>query len=193
MPQLLPPVVARGSFGKAPQPVLTSERNLLLRPWAAADAPMIVDAFSDPATRYWHGRSVESVAEAGDLIDDYTRGWSEETSANWAVVTDEGEVLGRVALRTIDLEQGEAEVAYWMRAAARGRGAAPAGVRTLSAWAFGIGLHRLFLNHSVRNAASCRVAEKAAFALEGTRRSAYLHSDGWHDVHLHALIGPEPG
>jgi hypothetical protein len=28
--------------------------------------------------------------------------------------------------------------------------------------------------------------------LEGTKRSALLHSDGWHDLHLHALISPNP-
>lgn len=79
-----------------------------------------------------------------------------------------------------------------MRAAARGRGAATAGVRTLSAWAFGVGVHRLYLNHSTMNEASCRVAQKAGFALEGTRRSAQLHADWWHDMHLHALISPSP-
>lgn len=40
------------------------------------------------------------------------------------------------------------------------------------------------------NAASCRVALKAGFAAEGTRRSAALHADGWHDMHLHARIAP---
>ena len=42
--------------------------------------------------------------------------------------------------------------------------------------------------HAVENMASCRVADKAGFALEGTLRSAMLHADGWHDMHLHAAI-----
>jgi RimJ/RimL family protein N-acetyltransferase len=190
MPHLVPPVIASGSLNYTPQPVLTSERNLLLRPWTTADAPMIIDAFQDPDTQHWHARTVDSISEAEELIESYTQGWRTESSATWAVVTAGGEVLGRVALRSIDLVWGEAEVAYWMRAAARGRGAATAGVQTLSAWAFGVGVHRLFLNHSIRNQASCRVAHKAGFALEGTKRSAHLHLDGWHDMHLHALINP---
>ena len=32
------------------------------------------------------------------------------------------------------------------------------------------------------------MAAKAGFALEGTKRSALLHADGWHDMHLHARI-----
>jgi len=51
-----------------------------------------------------------------------------------------------------------------------------------------IRLHRLEIVHAVENMASCRVADKAGFALEGTLRSAMLHADGWHDMHLHAAI-----
>ena len=42
------------------------------------------------------------------------------------------------------------------------------------------------------NTASCRVAGKAGFHLEATLRSVLLHSDGWHDMHLHARIGAPP-
>jgi RimJ/RimL family protein N-acetyltransferase len=43
----------------------------------------------------------------------------------------------------------------------------------------------------VANTASCRVAGKAGFRLEGTLRSALLHTDGWHDMHLHGRTGEE--
>ncbi len=65
----------------------------------------------------------------------------------------------------------------------------PRGLAALSAWAFGeIGFHRLDLVHSVANTASCRVAAKVGFAAEGVQRSAVLHADGWHDMHVHARI-----
>ena len=70
------------------------------------------------------------------------------------------------------------------------RGAASDATRAVSGWAFeSIGLHRLELLHSVQNVPSCGVAGRAGFVLEGTRRSS-LHADGWHDMHLHALINP---
>ncbi|MFG1696802.1 GNAT family N-acetyltransferase [Nonomuraea sp. NPDC049309] len=54
-------------------------------------------------------------------------------------------------------------------------------------WALGaIGFHRPELEHSTRNAASCRVAAKRGYLLEGTKRSAAVHDDGRHDMHLHA-------
>lgn len=66
---------------------------------------------------------------------------------------------------------------------------APRAVSALTHWAFDeIGFERLELAHSVLNEASCRVAAKTGFALEGTRRHSHLHADGWHDMHLHARL-----
>ncbi|WP_220447027.1 GNAT family N-acetyltransferase [Nonomuraea deserti] len=59
----------------------------------------------------------------------------------------------------------------------------------LTAWALDeIGFHRLELDHSTRNTASCGVATKCGYLLEGTKRSAAVHDDGRHDMHLHARI-----
>ncbi len=70
-----------------------------------------------------------------------------------------------------------------------GAGVVVEATRRVSEWALhDLGLHRLRLCHSVANPASCRVAEKAGFSLEGTMCSALLHADGWHDEHLHALV-----
>jgi RimJ/RimL family protein N-acetyltransferase len=49
-----------------------------------------------------------------------------------------------------------------------------------------LGIHRLTIVHSLANDRSCRVAQKAGFALEGTMTSQQLLVDGWHDTHLHA-------
>jgi RimJ/RimL family protein N-acetyltransferase len=73
--------------------------------------------------------------------------------------------------------------------AARGRGNASQALRRASRWAFEVaGLHRVELEHSTRNVASCRAAIKAGFEPEGTKRCHGLHVDGFHDMHLHALV-----
>lgn len=78
--------------------------------------------------------------------------------------------------------------------AARGARVASRAVRALSAWALDdIGFHRLELDHSTRNEASCRVALASGYAWEGTKRSAALHDDGRHDMHLHALVRDDLG
>ncbi|MGY5125015.1 GNAT family N-acetyltransferase [Streptomyces nigrescens] len=110
--------------------------------------------------------------------------------AQWAVVpADGGGLLGRASLRSVHLAEGRAECAYWTVPAARGSGVAVRAVSAMVHWAFGeMGFHRLELAHSVANHASCRVAAKSGFAMEGTRRSAQLHTDGWHDMHLHSRV-----
>lgn len=195
MPYLIGPVLAPGTLAGAPQPTLLSGDGLLLRPWRAADAPAVFAAFQDPAQQRWHARTADSVDEVRDWFGTWAEGWSEETAAQWAVTGEEsGELLGRVALREIRLDEGTAEVAYWTVAAARGRGVAVRATTTLTRWAFDdVGFHRLELAHAVENDASCRVAHKAGFAPEGTKRSAVLHGDGWHDMHLHARVSGDPG
>jgi RimJ/RimL family protein N-acetyltransferase len=44
----------------------------------------------------------------------------------------------------------------------------------------------------VENAASCGVARKAGFLLEGTLRESYRYADGrFHDEHLHARLATD--
>ncbi len=194
MPRLVPPVVSPGRMRRGEQPVLVVPGGLTLRPWLLSDAATVLAAYADPAIRRWHRRGVASEDEARELIAGWNRGWGAETTACWAVVAGEGsEVAGRVTVRDVDLERGHGEVGYWVLPAARGSGIAARAVREASRWALDeLGLHRLELGHSVTNTASCRVAGKAGFRLEGTLRKALLHTDGWHDMHLHSRIGGQP-
>ena len=83
-------------------------------------------------------------------------------------------------------------MAFWVLPDARGHGLAAIALEVVSNWALeAVGLHRLDLHHSVENTGSCRIAAKCGYDLEGTARSSVLHSDGWHDMHLHARIKPD--
>ncbi len=98
-------------------------------------------------------------------------------------------MLGRIALRGLYFDDGIAGVAYWVLPAARGTGVASRALTALTTWALDeIGFHRLELDHSTHNMASCRVATKCGYLLEGTKRNAAVHDDGRHDMHLHACI-----
>ncbi|MDQ0963000.1 RimJ/RimL family protein N-acetyltransferase [Streptomyces sp. B4I13] len=190
MPYTADPVLPAGTLSGAPQPVLRTGDGLLLRPWRATDAPAVHAAFQDPAMHQWHIRAADSEEEVAGWIEEWRTCWQEERGAQWAVVDAHTDgLLGRVALRGVQLDEGVAEIAYWTTAAARGRGVAPRATTALTRWAFDeVGFHRLELMHATANEASCRVAGKAGFALEGTKRSAVLHQDGWHDMHLHARV-----
>lgn len=195
MPSLVNDVVAAGTFARAPQPSMQVEGGLVARPWADHDASAVFSAFQDPTLRQWHARIADSPDEALRWIVGWRAAWRGEHDAYWAVAdAHSDELLGRVALRGIALDEGLAEVAYWTVPSARGRGVAPRALRALSRWAFDeIGFHRLELTHAVSNDASCRVAVKTGFVEEGTKRSATLHQDGWYDMHLHARVVGDPG
>ncbi|MFJ8608082.1 GNAT family N-acetyltransferase [Streptomyces sp. NPDC093675] len=183
------PVIAPGSLGGSPQPVLSAAGDLLLRPWEGSDAPVFLAAYQDVGIRRWHTRRPSSEAQARDWFDAYRQDWKREKGGHWAITRGGREVLGRIALRGLDFDDGTAGVAYWVLPAARGAGAASHGLLALTAWALDeVGFCRLELDHSTRNHASCRVATKSGYLLEGTKRSAAVHDDGRHDMHLHARI-----
>ena len=185
MPDLVQHVLPAGSLSRRPQPVLPAG-DLRLRPWEPGDAPALVAAYADPGVQHWNGASLDE-AEAQAYAQTWAEHWRAERRAGWAVVRGD-ELAGRITLRGIDHEQGCAEVTYWVVPAARGTGVAAAAVAAVTGWAFEAGFHRLELQHSTRNPASCRVADKSGFALEGTRARSLLHDDGWHDMHLHGRL-----
>jgi RimJ/RimL family protein N-acetyltransferase len=184
-----PPVVPAGLLSASAQPVLPTAQGLLLRPWEPTDAPAFLSAYQDDEIRRWHTRRPLTEAGVLEWFDAYRQDWGHEKGGHWAVVRDDGEVLGRIALRGFNFDDGIAGVGYWVLPAARGVGVATCAVTALSAWALEeVGFCRLELGHSTRNHASCRVATKSGYLLEGTKRSAAVHDDGRHDMHLHVRI-----
>lgn len=133
---------------------------------------------------------MDSDDEARGWIAGWAKRWEDETDASWAIVDGrDDQPIGQVGLRTVLLSEASAQLSYWVLPTARGTGIAGRGVRTLTRWAFDtLVLNRLFLLHSTANLASCRVADKAAFGIEGILRNSMLLADGWHDVHMHARL-----
>jgi RimJ/RimL family protein N-acetyltransferase len=190
MPSLVTPVMSPGSLNASPQPTLSIDDDLLLRPWVPSDAVAVARVFQDRAIQLWHLRKADSEDEAQEWIQQWRRGWESESACHWAVADAGGDrVLGRVSLQSIILVGGQAEISYWTAPESRGKGVCSRAVARMSRWALEeAGFNRLELGHSTANIASCRIAEKTGFALEGVRRQALLHADGWHDMHLHARV-----
>ena len=183
---LVDPAIAPGSLARMRQPVLNLG-DCVLRPWQATDADAVVEAYGDPAIQFWHVRSM-TTREARAWIEAWPSRWKEETGSGWAIATTSA-VLGQISFRRLDLFDGIGEVSYWVAPAARGRRLAPRALCALSAWAFDeFNLHRIELIHSTMNPASCRVAARGNYKLEGTKRGEARHADGWHDMHLHARL-----
>ena len=173
------------------RPVEVDAGGLTLVPWRDGDGNEVRDAFNEPHIARWGMRRTpfDDVA-ARDYLARRRTGWESGEMTSWGVRDPvSGELLGSVTLRDIGRWEGSAEASYWVLAAHRGRGVAPAALLAATRFGFDrLGLHRIALRHAVPNTASCRVAQKAAYLLEGTMRSSTRLGDEWVDDHLHARL-----
>jgi ribosomal-protein-alanine N-acetyltransferase len=189
VPLLVDPALPQGTLCAATQPRLTANDGLVLRPWQQDDVAAVLTAFACPEIQRWHVRRLDTPEEAAEWVGQWAGRWETETAASWAVVDGDDQPLGQIGLRNISLAEGPASLSYWVTPAARGRSIAVRSVEALSAWAFeSIGFNRLNIQHSTSNTASCRVAERTGYRVEGTLRQAIKHADGWHDWHLHGRL-----
>ncbi|MFI7234673.1 GNAT family N-acetyltransferase [Streptomyces cyaneofuscatus] len=171
---------------------LTAPEGFLLRPWLPADATAVLHAFAPAEMDRQTDRPVADRAGALAWIANRTRERGARTGYSWAVVGEEGEAIGCVAVRAVNRVHRTGWVSYWTTEAARGRGVAPAGVRAVARWAFGeLGLYRLELGHRTDNPASCRVAVRAGFAPEGIERGKLRYGDVRYDVERHARLADD--
>jgi RimJ/RimL family protein N-acetyltransferase len=167
-------------------------------PTAEAEAADILAMAQDPEIRMWNALS--SVTDEGTARAWCLRWseWDQRTAPVWCIRDADhrvqGKLLGVISLFKIDMRNSSAETGYRIAPWDRGRGVATAALRTVADWTFQtLGLTRLQLIHGLENRASCRVAEKSGFALEGTLRSSYRYGDGnLHDEHIHARLATDP-
>ncbi|MEV8211127.1 GNAT family N-acetyltransferase [Streptomyces sp. NPDC079189] len=127
-----PPAVSFGLLSGSLQPVLPAAQGLLLRPWEPADGPVFLSAYQDDEICRWHTRRPQTETRVLEWFDAYHQDWGSEKGGHWAVARKDGEVLGRIALRGFDFNDGVADVSYWVLPTARGRGVATSAMAALS-------------------------------------------------------------
>jgi RimJ/RimL family protein N-acetyltransferase len=174
--------------------VRLAAEGVVLRAYEERDVPAIIAMLEDAETKIWNPTKGPLDLAAAEMAADGAM-WTGERHTPWAIAdASDDRYLGGVVLHAIDHRQFDAEVGYTIVPRARGRGVASRAVRMAAEYGFdALGLVRIELLHAVGNVASCRVAERAGFVLEGTLRSAYIYGDGQrHDEHTHARLADDP-
>lgn len=181
-------VHAMQSVVRAPRvPVVVAGSEVVLRPWQDSDVEAIAVVAKDPEIAVWNPftRSPQDwIASRAD--------WSEGDHASWAISPEatSSVVWGSISLFSIDADQAQAEIGFWIAPEFRRRGLATSALRLACTYAFEqLGLRRVVLIHGVENEGSCHTALSAGFAHEGTHRLSYRYGDGqFHDEHSHARL-----
>ena len=103
-----------------------------------------------------------------------------------------GRLAGVVGV-TVDAANDSAAIGYWIDAASEGKGVVTAAVGALvddgfQRWR----LTRVEIRADVENRASCAVAERLGFQLEGVLRQAYRVGDRYSDDAVYSLLASDP-
>jgi RimJ/RimL family protein N-acetyltransferase len=131
-----------------------------------------------------------SEADARAFAEHAARGWADGGLAVFVIAQAHGGPgLGMISLHLFAGDPGLAEVSYWLRREARGKGAATTAVRLVANWAFGaLGISRLNRQTAPENVASQRVAERAGFTREGLLRAWLPTAAGRRDSVMFSLL-----
>lgn len=167
--------------------------HLAIRPYVVEDAPALWAAAreSQPAVFRW----LEWCHPGYSLAD--AEWWCNSRAAltaagqeySFVICGPDGGFLGGCGLNQINRVHRMANLGYWVRTSATGRGVATEAVRQLRRFAFeNTDLVRLEIVCAVGNQASQRVAEAAGALREGVLRSRLLLHGQPVDAVMHSLV-----
>ncbi|GAA3928933.1 GNAT family N-acetyltransferase [Microbacterium soli] len=170
--------------------VLRTERLVLSIP-TGADVDAITAACQDAAVqRYTTVPKPYARADATDFVRLVSEWWGEGSSTTWAIRHDD-RFAGAVGLA--DIDDGVADLGYWLAPDARGRGIASEAVRGVVAWGFDgpLTLHRISWRAVVGNLGSAHTARAAGFRYEGRMREAFRHGAHRDDAWIAGLLATD--
>lgn len=133
-----------------------------------------------------------TLTDAANWITATQNGHADGSMYDFAIVSSDGRYLGGCGLNQISRFNAVANLGYWVRASAMGRGVAVKAVKLVSDWALrNTDLNRLEILAAVQNVRSQRVAEKAGAHREGTLRKRLMLHGRPTDAVLYSICRPD--
>ena len=170
--------------------------RILIRPYRAEDIGAMYEAVRE---------SVEEVApwlpwcHAGYTIEETTafimsreEAWKNDVYGFGVFDAETGAFLGGVGLNFVNRVHQCANLGYWVRTSATGRGVASSAARLAARYGLEkLGLQRIEIFAAVGNHPSQRAAEKAGAVREGTLRKRLLVNDQPQDAVLYSFVAED--
>lgn len=166
-----------------------------LRPPRSSDAEAVLEAIreSAPEISRWMTwcHPAYGLRDARAWIALAMKGRRTGLQHDFLVVDRRGGILGACSLNQIRPDHRLANLGYWVRTSAAGRGITTAAVRRIAKFAFReTDLARLEIVVAVGNRASRRVAEKAGAIREGIARDRLFFGGRQQDAVMYVLLRP---
>jgi ribosomal-protein-serine acetyltransferase len=170
------------------------EGPLLIRPYRAEDASALYEAVRESISEvslwlpWCHPKY--SIEESREFIGSRELASQGGEWYSFGIFeTDSGGFLGGVGINFINRVHQMANLGYWVRTSAAGRGVATAATRMAARFGFEqLGLRRIEIVAAVANVPSQRVAEKAGARREGVLRRRLLIRGESVDAVLFSLL-----
>ena len=176
-----------------PPPLELETPTLRLRPWQPGDAEALCTAARESVETvsrwlpWCHADYAQKDAEA--WITHCKSGWTQAEHYAFGIFGLDGQVLGGLGLNRIDREHRSANLGYWVRQRAQGKGFAPVATRAAAGFAFAhLDLIRVEIVAALDNLASRRCAEKAGARFEGIGRHRLVIRSTPVDAAVYALL-----
>lgn len=171
-----------------------TDGSILLRPYRAEDAEPMYAAIIEsreqliPWLPWCH--DAYAIEETRGWIASREQALREQHEQSFLIVdAADGTILGGCGLNLVDLLNRRANLGYWVRRSAEGRGIATAATKLVAAFGLGeLGLIRIEILAAVDNVASRRVAIKAGAEPEGVLRRRLLLHGVPHDAVMHSIV-----
>lgn len=168
--------------------------RLLVRPFQLSDAPLLYEATRESIEqlRTWMTwcRADYSLTDAEFFVSTCARAWDKGEHFSFAIIDRQtGALLGSAGLNHLNSIHRFANLGYWIRTGASGRGVATAAIPVVAEFGLTkLGLERLELLIPESNFASQRVAQKIGATFEGDLRERLIIAGKRHDAVMYSLV-----
>jgi len=171
-------------------PVISVDATTRLRPWQVNDVTALYEAVmvdqEHVARRLRWADGIYTTDRADEFIARTLLEYR-ENHLNY-VIEVEGQVGGGIGVPRSLPDEREFEIGYWLSKPYTGRGIMTRSAEALTSFLFRErNAHRVQIAALTENAASCAVAERLGFALEGVFRRARMNRGQWCDLAWYAI------
>jgi ribosomal-protein-serine acetyltransferase len=167
--------------------------NIKIRPYRTGDADALFEAARESTADVYPWLSwchpEYKISEAHEWITRQVELFAKGIQYEFVIFSEAQEFLGACGLSHLDMINRSANLGYWIRTSAAGRGIAATAARSAVEWAFSkTEIERIEIVAAVTNKRSQTVAEKTGAVREGIARSRLFVHDRFHDAVVYSII-----